>query len=80
VKAQPGSLEAGRTLARALVKQGYYEEGIATYQGLLGDHPNDASIHALLAVAYRHAGQIEEAKYAANKARRLRAGTLSPEQ
>jgi len=80
VKAQPGSLEAGRTLARALVKQGYYKEGIATYRGLLSDHPNDASIHALLAVAYRHAGQIEEAKDAASQARRLRAGTIPPGQ
>ena len=79
VKAQPGSLEAARALGQALVKQRRYKEGIAAYQALLADHPDDASIHALLAVAFRSAGKMDEAKSSAAKARELRAGVKSAE-
>ena len=71
VRAKPELVDARRDLAAALVFDGHLEEGIKAYEELLADHPRDASLHALLAAAYRRAGRIEEAKAQAEKVRDL---------
>jgi tetratricopeptide (TPR) repeat protein len=78
LKAQPGWVEAERDLGRALVMEGRYDEGIKTYQRILARDPLDASVHALLAVAYRTAGQFEAAKISAEKASDLNAKKHQP--
>ncbi len=80
VKARPELWEARRSLARALVKQKLYNEGIAAYRDLLRDRPDDASVHALLAVALRSAGRLEEAKSSARTAQRLRSAANQPSE
>jgi Flp pilus assembly protein TadD len=58
--------------------EGRYDEGIKTYQRILARDPLDASVHALLAVAYRTAGQFEAAKISAEKASDLNAKKHQP--
>ncbi len=77
-EAQPQSLEIGRTLARALVENGRPQEGIEIYQALMRDYPDEPSIHALLAYAFRKAGRMEAAKRSADKARELGAARALP--
>ena len=69
VKARPGLADAQRDLARALVLEGRYDEGIQLYNALLDADATDTSLHALLAAAYRRAGRMQEAKLHAEKAR-----------
>ena len=71
VDARPELVEAQRDLARALVLERRYDEGIRIYRSLLETDSPDASLHALLAAAYRRAGRMEEAKIHAEKARSL---------
>lgn len=71
VAAQPGLADARRDLARALVLEGRHAAGIEIYKDLLGQHPTDSSLHALLAVAFRQAGSIDQAREHAEQARRL---------
>lgn len=71
VDARPDLSDARRDLARALVLEGHHEEGIRIYRGLVEEGPPDASLHALLATAYRRAGRIQEAKAEAARARQI---------
>ena len=71
VDARPDLSDARRDLARALVLEGHHEEGIRIYRGLVEEGPPDASLHALLATAYRRAGRIQEAKAEAERARQI---------
>ena len=69
--ARPDLADARKDLARALVLEGRVDEGISIYEGLLGAQPPDASVHALLAAAYRRAGRLEDARAQAERARAL---------
>ena len=69
VDARPELSDAKRDLARALVLAGRHQEGIDLYKSLLRVNPADSSLHALLAVAYRVAGQMAEARIHAERAR-----------
>ncbi len=71
VDARPGLTDAQRDLARALVLEGRHDEGIRIYEALVDTDTADASLHALLAAAYRRAGRIEEAKAQAVRVRAL---------
>lgn len=71
VAARPGLAAAKRDLAQALVLTGRADEGIALYEQLAKQEGADPSLHALMAVAYRKAGRLREAKDHAEQARRL---------
>lgn len=71
VDARPELSDAKRDLAKALVLTGRHQEGIELYRKLLRVTPADRSLHALLAVAYRTAGQMAEARIHAEQARSL---------
>ncbi len=79
VDARPELAEAKRDLARALVLAGRYEEGIGLYKKLLAVNASDPSLHALLAVAYRTAGRMEEARMHADRARSLGSSKHQPD-
>ncbi len=81
VRARPELLDARRDLARALVRDGRLEDGIAVYEALLEESTSDPGLHALLAAAYRRAGRVAEAKEQAERAREASgAGRPSPER
>jgi tetratricopeptide (TPR) repeat protein len=80
VDARPGLSDAKRDLAQALVFSGRYEEGIGLYEKLLRVNADDASLHALMAVAYRTAGRMEEARMHADRARSLGAAKHRPDR
>ena len=69
VDARPELSDAKRDLAKALVLAGRHQAGIDLYKKLLRVNPADSSLHALLAVAYRTAGRMVEARMHAEQAR-----------
>ncbi len=80
VATRPNLEDAWRDLARALVLDGRYAEGIAIYERLARLAPGDVSLHASLAQAYRRAGRLEEAKAQADEIRRLGTKARSQQQ
>lgn len=80
IDARPGLSEAKRDLARALVFSGRRDEGIAIYKKLLLVDASDPSLHAQIAVAYRTAGRMDEARMHAEWAQRLAAAKHQPNQ
>ena len=78
IDARPGLSEAKRDLARALVFSGRRDEGIAIYKKLLLADASDPSLHAQLAVAYRTAGRMDEARTHAERAQKLAAAKHQP--
>lgn len=71
VEARPDLAAAKRDLAQALVLAGRPDEGIALYEQLANQEVADSSLHALMAVAYRKAGNLAKAKEHAEQARRV---------
>lgn len=80
IKARPGLAAAKRDLAQALVLAGRADEGIALYEQLAKRGVSDSSLHALMAVAYRKAGNLAKAKEHAEHARRLGSAQHRPKQ
>ncbi len=80
VEARTGLTDAQRDLARAMVLEGRYDEGIKIYETLVERNMADSSLHALLAVAYRMAGRMQDAKAHAEKARTLGNAKHQPDE
>lgn len=80
IAARPGLADAQRDLAQALVLEGRYDEGIGIYEKLAAGDSADSSLHALMAVAYRRAGRLAEAKAHAELARRLGSAKSQPDE
>ena len=73
VEARPSLADARRDLARAMVQAGRSEEAVELYRNLLRTSPGDSSLHALIAVAYRREGRMDEARRHAQEAQALAA-------
>lgn len=80
ISARPGLADAHRDLAQALVLEGHYDEGLGIYEKLAAGSSADSSLHALMAVAYRRAGRLAEAKAHAEQARRLGSAKSQPDE
>jgi tetratricopeptide (TPR) repeat protein len=65
LQAQPGLIQAHRDRGRALANLKRYDEAIRAFQRVAEASPEDSSIHALMATAYRAAGLLEDAKRSA---------------
>jgi tetratricopeptide (TPR) repeat protein len=62
VRAQPGLVQAHRDRGRALASLKRYDDAILAFQRVVDVNPEDSSIHALMATAYRAMGRLEDAK------------------
>jgi tetratricopeptide (TPR) repeat protein len=71
LQAQPGLIQAHRDRGRALANLKRYDEAIRAFQKVAEANPEDSSIHALMATAYRAAGLLEDAKRSALTAQQI---------
>jgi tetratricopeptide (TPR) repeat protein/polyferredoxin len=62
VELKPSLREARHNLAGALCSLGRFKEGIAEYQALLADDPDDADLHQLIGLAYLETEQPDQAE------------------
>lgn len=71
--ARPGWVDALRALGQSLSAQGLRKEAVEVYRDAVAADPTDAGLHALLAAAYRAAGDVEQAARSAQRSRELSA-------
>jgi len=71
LKLDPGLAEAHRSRARGLLAEKHYEDAVRELLWVAKASPNDHTIHAMLANAYRQMGRLKEAQQEADISAKL---------